>query len=311
MRVTLNLGPPTSRRAGGWALWFAAAAGLGDISVFASPANTTRHLITFRISRTGAIRFRTIAVPDGTGGNAAGQDLTDAWEGFSAAITVSSAGLADLVITGPAAAESTQKDTTEPYQWYSGNAVTAWFDAYVTAGWPAVTIVLDDGVSASVDLAGRATVGASTARGALRVALAASVDLAGRATVGASTARGALRVALAASVDLAGRATVGASTARGALRVALAPEVRVPPAAAGAPSARAGLAKYRTVDGDVLDAVCWRHYGREDAVPDVLAANPGLADAEPILSAGVVIELPELSAAAVRTVVRLWGRETA
>ena len=50
----------------------------------------------------------------------------------------------------------------------------------------------------------------------------------------------------------------------------------------------------RALDGDVLDEVCWRHYGREDAVPAVLAANPGLADAAPVLTAGLEIVLPDL-----------------
>ena len=39
----------------------------------------------------------------------------------------------------------------------------------------------------------------------------------------------------------------------------------------------------RTTDGDVLDEVCWRHYGREEAVPAVLAANPGLTAAHAVL----------------------------
>jgi len=66
--------------------------------------------------------------------------------------------------------------------------------------------------------------------------------------------------------------------------------------------------RYRAVAGDILDAVCWRHYGREDAVPDVLAANPGLADADPVLPAGVVIILPDLPTPPARTVIRLWGQ---
>ena len=70
------------------------------------------------------------------------------------------------------------------------------------------------------------------------------------------------------------------------------------------------MTRIRTADGDVLDQICWRHYGREDTVPAVLAANPGLADAEPVLPAGVAIVLPELPpppepAAAVQ----LWGAE--
>ncbi len=51
----------------------------------------------------------------------------------------------------------------------------------------------------------------------------------------------------------------------------------------------------RTGDGDVLDELCWRHYGREDAVPAVLAANPGLAAADAVLPAGIEIEFPDLS----------------
>ena len=54
------------------------------------------------------------------------------------------------------------------------------------------------------------------------------------------------------------------------------------------------MTRIRSRDGDVLDELCWRHYGREDAVAAVLAANPGLADAAPVLSAGVTIDLPEL-----------------
>lgn len=82
-----------------------------------------------------------------------------------------------------------------------------------------------------------------------------------------------------------------------------------PPAPLGDHRAAAGGARAVTVEGDVLDAVCWRHYGTDAAaaVPAVLAANPGLADADPVLPAGIVVELPELPAPAVRAVVRLWG----
>lgn len=52
--------------------------------------------------------------------------------------------------------------------------------------------------------------------------------------------------------------------------------------------------KYRTREGDVLDAVCWQHYGRESAVVAVLEANPGLAGRGPVLPAGLVIDLPPL-----------------
>lgn len=55
------------------------------------------------------------------------------------------------------------------------------------------------------------------------------------------------------------------------------------------------MATYRTRAGDMLDELCWRHYGRQaGAVEAVLAANPGLADHGPRLPADLRIELPNL-----------------
>ncbi|GAB6176176.1 tail protein X [Desulfobaculum senezii] len=52
---------------------------------------------------------------------------------------------------------------------------------------------------------------------------------------------------------------------------------------------------YRTKDGDMVDALCHRHYGRTaGTVEAVLEANPGLADKGPVLAAGVAIFLPDL-----------------
>ena len=68
------------------------------------------------------------------------------------------------------------------------------------------------------------------------------------------------------------------------------------------------MPKYRTKDGDTLDAICWAHYGQQaGAVEDVLEANPGLAQVGTIFSAGVLIELPDRSALS-QTIqpVRLW-----
>lgn len=63
---------------------------------------------------------------------------------------------------------------------------------------------------------------------------------------------------------------------------------------------------YRTSDGDMLDDLCWRHYGRQSgAVEAVLAANPGLSDAGPVYPSGVLITLPDLTVPAVQPV-RLW-----
>ncbi|MAM73387.1 tail protein X [uncultured Tistrella sp.] len=70
---------------------------------------------------------------------------------------------------------------------------------------------------------------------------------------------------------------------------------------------------YRTIDGDVLDRICWRHYGRHDVVAEVLAANPGLAGKGPVYPANLAVLLPDVPrATAGRTIpvarerVRLW-----
>lgn len=68
------------------------------------------------------------------------------------------------------------------------------------------------------------------------------------------------------------------------------------------------MQKYRTKDGDTLDAICWAHYGQQaGAVEDVLEANPGLAQVGTIFPAGVLIELPTRNALS-QTIqpVRLW-----
>ena len=66
--------------------------------------------------------------------------------------------------------------------------------------------------------------------------------------------------------------------------------------------------KYRTKDGDVLDAICDAHYGDTPyALADVLDANPGLAARGPVLPSGIVIELPIIAApVAAPATIRLW-----
>ncbi|MCI0152144.1 tail protein X [Paraburkholderia sediminicola] len=45
--------------------------------------------------------------------------------------------------------------------------------------------------------------------------------------------------------------------------------------------------------GDTVDALCWRHYGRTDGtVEAVLEANAGLADYGVVLPLGTVVYLP-------------------
>ena len=63
---------------------------------------------------------------------------------------------------------------------------------------------------------------------------------------------------------------------------------------------------YTARDGESLDWICWRHYGRQSvAVEEVLDANPGLAGKGTFLATGDQVVLPEISAP-VLPVIRIW-----
>lgn len=50
----------------------------------------------------------------------------------------------------------------------------------------------------------------------------------------------------------------------------------------------------RSQQGDTVDAICYRVYGRTAGLTeDVYAANHGLADLGPILPAGTLVHLPD------------------
>ncbi|WP_315807476.1 tail protein X [Pseudomonas sp. C9-3] len=65
----------------------------------------------------------------------------------------------------------------------------------------------------------------------------------------------------------------------------------------------------RTHQGETLDALCWRHYGRTAGVTEaVLEANPGIAEHGPLLPQGVLVFLPDAPASAPeRQVINLWN----
>ena len=66
-------------------------------------------------------------------------------------------------------------------------------------------------------------------------------------------------------------------------------------------------ATYLTRDNDLLDDICWRHYGRQSgAVEQVLSTNRGLAERGPVYPTGVLITLPDLAAPTAPGPVRLW-----
>lgn len=48
--------------------------------------------------------------------------------------------------------------------------------------------------------------------------------------------------------------------------------------------------------GDTVDALCWRYYGRTDGtVEAVLEANAGLADYGVVIPMGTVVFLPDIA----------------
>lgn len=52
--------------------------------------------------------------------------------------------------------------------------------------------------------------------------------------------------------------------------------------------------KIRAMQGDTVDAICQRYYGRTAAVTEaVLSTNNHLAELGPILPQGTLIELPD------------------
>ncbi len=65
--------------------------------------------------------------------------------------------------------------------------------------------------------------------------------------------------------------------------------------------------KYRTREGDMLDNIAWKHYGKQSsAVEEILEANPGLAEYGEQLPAGLVITLPDINLPETDTIIRLW-----
>ena len=93
-----------------------------------------------------------------TGGGAAGPELSDAFEVYNSAVTVTVPGFDDLVIGGPNDPLNTGSvDPTEPYNWEPGtNArygtstdLADWVDAFNVAyaldGTLRATLILDDG----------------------------------------------------------------------------------------------------------------------------------------------------------------------
>ncbi|WP_039057032.1 tail protein X [Enterobacter sp. Bisph1] len=64
----------------------------------------------------------------------------------------------------------------------------------------------------------------------------------------------------------------------------------------------------QTQQGDTLDLLCLRYYGRTASVVEaVLAANPGLAELGVILPYGTTVSLPDVQTQPVKETVNLWA----
>ena len=67
------------------------------------------------------------------------------------------------------------------------------------------------------------------------------------------------------------------------------------------------LMKIYAMQGDTLDAVCARFYGRTAGVVEaVLKANSGLAELGVILPHGTPVDMPEVDTAPTKESVNLW-----
>lgn len=65
--------------------------------------------------------------------------------------------------------------------------------------------------------------------------------------------------------------------------------------------------KVYAMQGDTLDALCARYYGRtEGVVETVLKANPGLSELGVILPHGTAIDLPDVETSPTVETLNLW-----
>ncbi len=67
------------------------------------------------------------------------------------------------------------------------------------------------------------------------------------------------------------------------------------------------MAEYITKDGETLDYIVWKHYGKTDGILErVLVANRHLARYDAVLPAGVEITLPEIAQPSNNNKIKLW-----
>ena len=59
--------------------------------------------------------------------------------------------------------------------------------------------------------------------------------------------------------------------------------------------------------GDTVDSMCWRYYGRTAGVVEkVYAANKGIADLGALLPHGTAIDMPDVAEQPQQEILKLW-----
>ena len=68
------------------------------------------------------------------------------------------------------------------------------------------------------------------------------------------------------------------------------------------------MRELRAIQGDTVDRICHRVYGRTAGVTEaVYQANPGLADIGPIIPTGTLVKLPAVTSQPTQATVQLWN----
>ena len=131
--------------------------GLVDVSDLSSDTDP-RYLQRLRLwldGRNGRIYLNTKRqTPDGSHAFDSGDDLNDAWEAYSDAITLSAAN-GNITLAGPDNSNNPVRDSSETYAWdvTNNDALTAWIASYqalTSAEQDAVTLALDDGTGTAL-----------------------------------------------------------------------------------------------------------------------------------------------------------------
>lgn len=63
----------------------------------------------------------------------------------------------------------------------------------------------------------------------------------------------------------------------------------------------------KALQGDTVDQLCYRYYGKTQGITEaVLEANPGLCEGGPFLAAGQVVTLPDATQSVQEDIIQLW-----